>query len=65
MKITKNTLIGDVIKGNFVSTFVFHKYGMSCYQCSNRFEETLEYGAMHHNVDINLLLDDLNKLNFP
>lgn len=61
-EITKETLISEALNVNILAQIIFERHGMGCAQCSMRYEETLEVGAKLHNVDIEALLHDLNKL---
>ncbi len=60
-KINKDMIINDVLKQHILLPVVFDKYGMGCARCSINTEETLEQGAKLHNVDIEALLNDINK----
>ncbi len=60
-KITKETLISEVLNKNILTKIVFERYGMKCADCSMRKEETVEIGAKAHNVDVETLLYELNK----
>ena len=37
------------------------KYGMNCFGCLGAEAESIEYGAVAHGVDVDQLLEDLNK----
>ena len=58
--ITKEMIIGDIIRKypDTVQTFV--RYGLDCYECQIADLETLEHGAGFHKVDIEKLLTELN-----
>ncbi len=60
-KITKDTIIKDILKEHILLPVVFDKYGMGCAKCSMNAEETLEQGAKLHNVDVEMLLQDIQK----
>lgn len=60
-KITKDTIIKDILKEHILLPIVFDKYGMGCAKCSMNTEETLEQGAKLHNVDVEVLLKDIQK----
>jgi len=58
--ITKEMIIGDIIRA-FPSTItVFTRYGLDCYECQIADLETLEHGAGVHNISIDRLLEELN-----
>jgi len=60
-KITKDTLISEALNKSMLNRLIFEKHGLKCVTCSMRDEETIEQGATLHNVDIQLLLNDLNR----
>lgn len=41
---------------------VFNNYGMHCFGCMAARFETLEQGAGAHGIDVDKLLEDLNKV---
>ena len=62
IKITKDTVIGDIIKSSPAATKVIEKYfGNGCFTCPGMKVEPISFGAMMHNVDVNKLLEELNK----
>jgi len=58
--ITKDMIIGDIIRQYPESVHVFMHHGLECYECQIADLETLEHGAGHHKLDIDLLLTELN-----
>lgn len=62
MKITKDMIIADVLMKNHSLGAVFVKHGLHCLGCAASNMETISDAAMVHNVNLDDLLDDLNKL---
>lgn len=63
MKVTKDTVIGDVIKDNPSATKVIEKYfGNGCFTCAGIKVESLSFGAMMHNLDVNKIVEEINAL---
>lgn len=60
--ITKDTKIMEVIQNYPESVNVFAQHGLGCVGCMIANFETLGDGAAAHGIDIDLLVDDLNKL---
>ncbi len=59
--ITKDVLIGEVIKKYPQSVEIMLEHGMHCVGCHVALWETLEQGASGHGININRLVDNLNK----
>ncbi|QQK07981.1 DUF1858 domain-containing protein [Miniphocaeibacter halophilus] len=60
MEITKDMLIGDIIRTYPDAIEVLLQNGMSCIGCPGSQMESLEEAAMVHGLDIEKLLSDLN-----
>ncbi|NTW70801.1 MAG: DUF1858 domain-containing protein [Eubacteriaceae bacterium] len=61
MKITKEMDIMSAVS-NFPETVdVFQQFGMHCFGCMAARFENIEQGAAAHGIDIDLLMDALNK----
>ena len=60
-KITKDMKIEEVIKKYPETTEVFAKYGFHCIGCFAASFESIEQGAEAHGIDVNELIEDLNK----
>ena len=63
MKITKDTLIGEVIGKYPDSAIIFLEHGLHCVGCHASPFETIEEGCIVHGFgekEINSLLNDLN-----
>ena len=62
-KVTKDTIIGDVIKNIPGGRAVIEKYfGNGCFTCAGINMESLSFGAMMHNLDVNKIVDEINSL---
>jgi hybrid cluster-associated redox disulfide protein len=61
VKISKNMTFGEVLKKYPQTVKIFFQYGMHCFGCHLSVEETIEQGAMAHGVEVDKLIDDLNK----
>ena len=59
-KITKDTRISDAIRMCPESALVFERLGMGCYSCMAASAETIEEGALMHDVDVDEILKELN-----
>ncbi|MCG8538627.1 MAG: DUF1858 domain-containing protein [Clostridia bacterium] len=61
MQITKDTLISDILRMNPKSAEILMRYGMGCLGCPSAQMESLEQAAMVHGIDLETLLEELNK----
>lgn len=59
--INKDTLIFDVLKKNPDSAEIFLSFGMHCLGCPVSRGETIEQACMSHGIDVNKLIEALNK----
>lgn len=59
--ITKDMIIGDIIRKHPRTLTVFVKYGLDCNECQIADYEELEHGAGVHKVNIEQLLRELNE----
>ncbi|MDU2025351.1 MAG: DUF1858 domain-containing protein, partial [Finegoldia magna] len=55
MEITKDMLIGDIIRNNPDSVEVLFRNGLSCIGCPASQMESLEEACMVHGLDVNYL----------
>ncbi len=63
MEITKNSIIGEVIKEVPGAEEVIRKYfGGGCFTCPGINVETITFGAAMHNVDPEKIVEDIKKL---
>ena len=58
--ITKEMIIGDIIRSYPATISIFSKYHLECNECQIADLETIEHGAGVHKIDVNQLLDELN-----
>ena len=59
-KITKDTIIGDILQINPNSAPILMEMGMHCLGCPASQAETLEEACMVHGADVNLIVEKLN-----
>ena len=59
-KITKDTIIGDILDIAPDTAPIFLSIGMHCLGCPSSRAETVEQACMVHGVDVEALLDKLN-----
>ena len=60
-KITKDMTFGVVLKKYPITVKTFFQYGMHCFGCHLAVDETIEQGAAAHGVEVDKLIEDLNK----
>lgn len=61
MKITKDMGITDIVNKYPETVEIFQSYGMHCFGCMAARFENLEQGALAHGLDVDKLVEDLNK----
>jgi hybrid cluster-associated redox disulfide protein len=62
-KITKDTIIGDVLKTNPAAIKVIQKYfGQGCFTCPGMNMESISFGALMHNIDPEVIVKEINEL---
>jgi len=61
MGITKDTLIGDILKMNPDAAEILTNCGMHCVYCPSAAKETLEQACNVHQMDIEEILALLNE----
>ena len=59
--ITRDMLIGDIIRAYPETVSVFKKHNLECHECQLADLETIEHGAGHHRLAIDQLLSELNQ----
>nr|WP_173196715.1 DUF1858 domain-containing protein [Geobacter sp. SVR] len=59
--ITRDMLVADIIRQYPQTLQVFKQYHLDCYECQIADLEPLEHGAGVHKINIEALLDALNK----
>lgn len=58
--ISKEMIIGDIIRQYPATVEVFARHGLECFECQIADLETLEHGAGFHKIAIEQLLHELN-----
>ncbi|GAA0116695.1 MULTISPECIES: DUF1858 domain-containing protein [Clostridium] len=61
MKITKDMKIGEIVRNYPESIEILMNFGMGCVGCPSAQAETIEEAAAVHGLDLNALLEALNK----
>ena len=61
MRVTKQTVIGEIIDHDMDASQVFFGYGMFCLGCPHARGEAIEDACATHGVDADALVADLNK----
>jgi len=59
-KITKDTMIADVLEMCPRAPEIFRQFGMGCFACLAAAAETVEQGALMHDLDVDCLVEALN-----
>ncbi len=59
-KVTKDTIIADVLRMDAGTAPFFLEIGMHCLGCPSASGESIEAACAVHGVDVNMLLDKLN-----
>lgn len=62
MVVTKDSIIGDVLRDHPRGKEVIQKYfGGGCFTCPGINMESLSFGAMMHNIDPEKIIKELNE----
>lgn len=61
MEITKDMLIGEIVRNKPEAIETLLRFGMGCIGCPSSQMESLEEAAMVHGLDLTALLEALNK----
>ncbi len=61
MAITKDMLIGEILREKPEAAEALLRFGMGCIGCPSSQMESLEQAAMVHGIDLEKLLAELNK----
>ncbi|MBE1305406.1 DUF1858 domain-containing protein [Clostridium botulinum] len=61
MKITKDMTIGEIVRNHEGAAEVLMSFGMGCVGCPSAQSETLAEAAMVHGMELDALLEVLNK----
>lgn len=59
-RITKDTLLGEIVSRHPETARIFLKHGLPCAMCGMAAYETIEQGAKLHKIDLKKLLEHLN-----
>jgi len=59
--ITRDMTIEDVIRKYPATVEVFRKFGLDCMECQIAAFEAVEHGADVHHVNVEKLVEELNK----
>ncbi|QSX05133.1 DUF1858 domain-containing protein [Sedimentibacter sp. zth1] len=61
MAVTKDSLIGEVIQENPNAVEILMSFGLGCVGCPSAQMESLEEAAMVHGVNVDNMIEALNK----
>jgi len=61
MQITRDSIIADVLREHPECIEVFDKHSMPCMTCAGASTGTISEGAMLHDVDADLIIEELRK----
>ena len=62
-RFNKNMVIGDILGKNPDVIKVIEKYfGLGCFTCPGMKMESISFGALMHNIDPEVIIKELNKL---
>lgn len=61
MTVTKDTIIGEILDADATTAPYFLEMGMHCLGCPSARGESLEDACAVHGVDVNTLVDKLNR----
>ena len=61
MEFTKDMTIEEALEKSPNARDVFARFGMGCIICSGALMESIEEGAQAHGIDVDELLNELNK----
>lgn len=60
-KVTKDTVIGDVISDPAARKIIEKYFGNGCFTCPGIKMESIAFGAMMHNVDPDKVVKEINE----
>ena len=63
MEVTKDMLIGELVRKKPAAIETLMSFGMGCVGCPSSQMETVEEAAMVHGLDLSILMTALNKDN--
>ena len=62
MKVTKDSVIGDVLDYEIETAEYFFEIGMHCLGCPSARGESIEMACRVHGTDADMLVEQINKL---
>jgi hybrid cluster-associated redox disulfide protein len=62
MKVTKDTVIEEVLKAHPQAIHVLMRHNMGCVACMGATQESIEQGALMHGIDPEPIVKELNEL---
>jgi hybrid cluster-associated redox disulfide protein len=62
MKVTKETIIEEVLRAHPQAIQVLMKHNMGCVACMGATQESIEQGALMHGIDPEPIVKELNEL---
>jgi len=62
MDVTKSSSINNVLRDYPETVKVFEKYNMGCLGCMGATAESIENGAMMHDIDSSIIVKEINNL---
>ncbi len=60
--ISKEMTIAEIIRRYPQTLLIFERYGLTCHECQIAEYEALEHGAGVHKIDVERLLEELNRV---
>ncbi len=60
--IAKEMTIGEIIRRYPQTLPIFERHGLDCHECQIAEYEALEHGAGVHKIDVESLLEELNRV---
>ena len=61
LPVTKDTRIGELLQAHPRSSDVFTSHGLGCIVCLGASIETVEEGALMHSLDVDAIVEELNR----
>ncbi len=62
MRVTKDTIIEDVLKAHPRAIEILMKHNLGCIACMGATQESIEMGARMHGIDPEPIVKELNEL---
>ncbi|MDO8585911.1 MAG: DUF1858 domain-containing protein [Armatimonadota bacterium] len=61
LPVNKDTRIADLLRNHPQTADVFSGHGLGCFVCMGAAMETVEEGALMHNLDPDVIVEELNR----